>query len=450
MKKKICFIILSLVLVFSVCFIPNIKVYADDATEITASMFEDANLYNYLVTKSGSTTLTRTSLKKIATKVDSSNAELGYQLDLSFDTINSIDFATTRISFTSIKGLERFTFDTEFFITKLNLSGNSISSIGDSLRNFNKLETLNLSGNNLSKIDLSNNTNIKVLDLSANNFSSISNITLFNPESEIGSKREVYLSNNMLNNDITATSDTINYNFGLQGVKNNGIYYTSANLDFSTYVEKITKIEIKKYNSSTDTYETISQLPYEDTTTNETISHLELSYGKYLITYPESSTLTSSDLPRSEYRHLGDVTFEIKVLSPNIKYFQLDTESQQYKEVNRVITVNQITKLVFSPTNENNKIYISINGEDEFLGTEAIINLNGTNVVRYYQVTEDGYRSDTEQVVLICKLSTGISFLYILLAVVGFGLIGVIGVILYKKVYLKHILKEKTAKKEKF
>lgn len=450
MKKKICFIILSLVLVFSVCFIPNIKVYADDATEITASMFEDANLYNYLVTKSGSTTLTRTSLKKIATKVDSSNAELGYQLDLSFDTINSIDFATTRISFTSIKGLERFTFDTEFFITKLNLSGNSISSIGDSLRNFSKLETLNLSGNNLSKIDLSNNTNIKVLDLSANNFSSISNITLFNPESEIGSKREVYLSNNMLNNDITATSDTINYNFGLQGVKNNGIYYTSANLDFSTYVEKITKIEIKKYNSSTDTYETISQLPYEDTTTNETISHLELSYGKYLITYPESSTLTSSDLPRSEYRHLGDVTFEIKVLSPNIKYFQLDTESQQYKEVNRVITVNQITKLVFSPTNENNKIYISINGEDEFLGTEAIINLNGTNVVRYYQVTEDGYRSDTEQVVLICKLSTGISFLYILLAVVGFGLIGVIGVILYKKVYLKHILKEKTAKKEKF
>ena len=448
MKKKFCVSFLAIILMFGVLFnLSNAFFYDNkslsaDSLEITADKFEDRSLYNYLCLASNSTVLTPNSLQNIAKLVDASDQQSGYKLDLSYAFINNQALSTTKYSFTSLKGLELFSFNTEFFITELNLSGHKLTSINTYLNNFTKLKTLNLSYNNLSTINLSNIKSLQTVDLSNNNFNNIQDIVLYEPQQDevISEKREVYLSYNNLTDYINSENTTINYNFGVQGVKNNGIYYLSAEVGFKSYIDKITKIEIKKQtDSESNEWSTFATLPFVDNETNETINKISLPFGVYKIEFTEKDGFIPSDMPASQYRYVDDITFSVKVPAPVFKFYQ------EEQEVPRTINIYTPTTIKFDGVGE---LHILVNGE-EVTGNSVYISTYGTSLISYYQIV-DGVKSDIQEITVVCKISNGLSFLYILLTFLGFALLCLIGYVLYKKVYLKQLFHNKTDKKEKF
>lgn len=439
MKKKILFILLSFIIIIGTSF-TGITLHAD-LNEISSTNFEDSTLYSYLVTMNNNKPLTNDSLKNIAVDmVDVSDPTKGYILDLSYNTVNNNNTISSdySIKFTSIKGLDLLfsSLDPAYKITKINLSGHSLTTIGSYLNYCNNLEVLDLSSNKISEIDLSTPKlkNLKTINLTNNNFTTTDNIKLytFNSETDETFTRNVYLPyNNILGEELNKTKENVKFNFGIQGVKLNGVYETSNTIAFVPYVDGITKITIAKLDQDGNATTNVIEIPYLDNET--TVNQVSVSYGKYRIEYPEKD---NDSIP--EYSYLNPINFEVKVIAPTLQLMQNGVVIDIKKYVYDVTTINLIGE---------GEIHIIVNNEDIKTNSYKITTA-GIKRIGYYQII-DGYKSDVNYFSINSKIDTGSQFLYILLTFAGFAILVLVGYFLYKNVYLKKILNA-SEKKEKF
>lgn len=436
MKRKIVLLfILGLLIIFANLF-PNISLQAS-TDALDPSLFEDQDFYQCLLQLSKSDTLTKDSLENIAVDlVDISDPGKGFILDLSFKTVNKNSSTTgTSYTFTSIKGIEYLfnSLDPNYKIAQINLSGHNISTVGDHLKYCKDLEVLDLSDNNISNLDISTLSKVKTLYLVNNNFSSLDDIKLFefdNNSSEIFT-RNIYLSyNNILGEDLNKSNSTIVYNLGVQGVKFNSKFYTTATIGFKSYVSGITKINITKIDEINTN--SVSVVPYQNEL-GEIQNQITLSYGKYRIEFPEIESVDNL-----EHTYLNSIDFEVKVSSPNIKMIQND------KEITLQKYLYEITTLSFIGEGE---IHIIINDED-IKADSYTIKQAGLQTIGYYQII-NGYTSDIEYFTVNSKVNSSLQFLYILLTFAGFTALIFVFYFLYKNVYLKKMFNNSN-KKEKF
>lgn len=437
MKKKFLFILLSFIIILGSSF-TGITLHAD-LNEISADKFQDNTFYNYLVTKNNNKPLTNDSLKDIAIDmIDVSDPTKGYILDLSYTTVNknNISGADYSIKFTSIKGLEQLfsSLDPAYKIIKIDLSGHSLTTVGTYLNYCTDLEILDLSSNNISDIDLSKLENLKTVNLANNSFTSTDNIKLYNFDTETDEvfTRNVYLPyNNIVGEELNKTIENIKFNFGIQGVKLNGVYETSCTIAFIPYVDGITKITITRLDQEGNLTSDVTELPNsnDETVTNK----ITLSYGKYRIDYPEKN-----DIETTDYSYLNSINIEVKVTSPIIELTQNGVAIEMQKYIYDVTTINFIGE---------GEIHIIIDNEDIKSNSYKITD-SGIKRIGYYQII-DGYKSDIYYFSINSKINTSSQFIYILLTFVGFAVLVFVGYYLYKNVYLKKILNT-SDKKEKF
>ena len=437
MKKKFLFVLLSFIIILGTS-LTGITLHGD-LNEISSNSFGDSSLYNYLVSINNNKPLTNDSLKNIAVDmVDVSDSTKGYILDLSYSTVNknynqSTDYL---INFTSIKGLELLftSLDPTYKIAKIDLSGHSLTTIGTYLNYCSDLEILDLSSNKLSSVNLSLLTKLKTVNLANNNFTTTDDIKLYNFNSEIETPftRNVYLPyNNILGEELNKTSENVKFNFGIQGVKLNGVYETSNTVAFIPYLDGITKITITKLDQEGNPTTIVTEIPYLD---NETkINQITISYGKYRIEYPEKDNVVSTN-----YTYLNPINFEVKVITPDIQLMQNGVAIDIQKYVYDVTTINFVGE---------GEIHLIIDNEDIKSNSYKITD-SGIKRIGYYQII-DGYKSDVNYFTINSKINSGSQFIYILLTFAGFTVLILAGYFLYKNVYLKKILNT-SDKKEKF
>ena len=393
MKKNFkFFIFLILFFICAISFGSSFSVLNAN-TNITSSDFEDAGLYLYLTHLNNGETLTPSSFASRPT------------LDLSYNVVNYNE--SVNLSFSSLKGLEKFDFSN---LNTFNASGHKISSITNELNSMVNLQTLNLSNNSLNSVNLQSLEKLNNINLSYNKFNNWENIQLFN----FVSPATINLTNNYLSvNNIPVTTNTLLV--GLQGVKNNEQFNSSASISFLPY-EDIISVSIYKGETLVKT------IPYEEN--SQTFNTHSLSYGEYTIKY---NSQTSVSLPEN-------VTFKVKVPSPTIKFFQNNEEVEPTLKIYKETTISFIGE---------GDIYITHRGKTEKTNTFNIKDY-GTYTITYYQVV-NGDASEERTLTVISNVNAFVQWIYIVVGIVLF-VIAIRLVLLY----LRKPAKGKIQKREKF
>ena len=373
---------------------------ADISNNISASDFEDSNLYSCLLLKSGNNVLTANSFI---------NTE---SLDLSYLTINNADNIAVTYTFYSLKGLELFHFDN---LKELNISGHSISTISNYLNNAVNLQTLDLSSNDLSSVDLSAFSKLKNVCLQDNNFEDFSSIVLSStkPTKEIVNSdgetisvettRQVYVSHNYLNLETLPTDQTVNeFKVGFQGIHAKENKYGKQIISFIPY-DNTTSVNIYKVTTN-ENNEQVETLTFSlSFTENETLyNSIEMPYGSYKIKFNSTDDKTSN-------LFIGDFSFSIKVKKPTLKMLQNDQLIDNVSKVYKKTTIN------FEGDGE---IVVKLNG-NELSSNSYTINKYGKYTFVYYQVI-DGEKSDEVTTTILSLQDNYWQFIYILLAIVAF------------------------------
>ena len=401
MKKKFCFIFILILstIVMSFGAINVISLNADISNNITAEDFEDSNLYSYLLLKSGSNVLTQNTF--INTEV----------LDMSFLTINSQE-SYSLPAFYSLKGLELFHFDN---LKELNLSGHSITTISNYINNAVNLETLNLSSNKISSINLSAFSKLKNVYLQDNNFSDFSNIVLSETKptkeiiNELGetvvveTTRQVYVSHNYLNIETLPIDQTTNlFNIGLQGFHAKESKYGIQIISFFPY-NNTESISIYKQttNQQNEVEETlVTNLPFlEDSTT---YFSYDLPYGTYKIKF------NSTD-DKTENLFIFDMSCYVKVSKPKLVMQQNNSNIDFVNKVYSTTTIN------FEGDGE---VFVKLNNK-ELSSNSYTISKYGKYTFVYYQII-DGVKSEETTTTIISLQNNYLQFIYIVLAIIAF------------------------------
>lgn len=405
MKNKFKFITSFILFLIALSFaiIPNKISVSADSRILTANDFEDSFLFLYL----SSLLEENEELSTNSFYIEDPSSQITV-LDLSFKTVSQ-NF-DDNVYFTSLKGLELLNLST---IKSLNVSGHNLTQV-DLTTNSNStflpnLEYLNLENNNIEYLDAQYCSNLTTVKLNNNNLSNFENLKLPNNSITVN-----LYQNNLDIEQIPVTTNQIN--LGVQGVKNNAQYYKNAKLSFLPD-SNTTKISIYKDGQS------VGEIPYIEN--GELKYSKTLGYGNYELRYTLLEEATTT---------LDSVNFSINVQVPTLKFFQNESE------ISPVFRISKKTKITFEG---EGTIYLIINGKTTQTNTVEISSY-GNYTIQYYQEI-DGYKSEIKLIHITSMINYYVQWIFIVVGIVLF----VIAIKLVL-VYINKPINGKLKKREKF
>lgn len=424
-KNKILTAFILLIATICICLMPSINLFAE-STEIQSSSFADQNLYTYLYELKGGPLFKDSFINGIPK--NKGDTKLTQTLDLSI--------STTKVKFSSIKGLDQFEFRT---LTTLSLQGQQLSSLNNAIvsHRMPNLTSLNLSQNKLETIDLTLFDSLQVLNLNSNNFTTLNNVKLSLNKPTVASEeivRKVHICNNKLNmeetDSIISQNQVNEYTLGVQGIRDGEALYGNSTIWYArpNFMPN-TSIEIFSFNEDNSP----ASVAVLDGVENKVAN---LTYGKYLITFSQQDN--NGNVP-PEFP-LSQIDFVIKVENPVISYFQNGEQVDSKYKVDSPITIT------FTPL-ENGELHLFMDNVE--LDTNTVeINKFGNYKITFYQVV-NGVESDHLNVYISCTMNVGSQFLYIFL--VAFAFVALFGGVIF--LYLNPFWRKnkmQNGKREKF
>lgn len=318
----------------------------------------------------------------------------------------------------SIAGLGNF--DLSSFET-INLSGNKLESIGDELKNIATLKSLDLSNNNLTGFSYTSLNNscyaehLNSLNLSGNQLSGCDLLQIANASVNLQNNKlkadtvilptstncTVNLNNNYV---LTANTNLANITYGFQGAKNNDVFENSTQILFAPSPNiSFTKIEILENEQLVDTLSTAQ------------IATLQV--GNYLLKFKDNAGTEVQD----------QVSFKVMLPQVTVKLFVNDVEI----EYTSVITQNTVVKFYGV---DGAEIFVSTNKNSTQTKTsEFELNQNGTIVLTAYQ-TKDGYSSNKTNFYFSVEKSVVQNWIVAFVGIVGIVLLFVVFVLIIRKI----------------
>lgn len=327
----------------------------------------------------------------------------------------------------------------EFTVTTLNLSGNQISSISNlSLFDLSKFDSINLSNNKLSSLDgqLKTLSYLKNLDVSKNSLTSFSYADLNNTSYSTNLQ-----SVNVSQNSIT----TLN----LQKIANGTVdaqqnLITSSKLVLPENTDVVVKLSHNLLNNIT----------------TEQLANTNLSFGfqgaKNGATYVSSLTihfyglddLTSIDIYSEDKT---DRTIISKIATTSTTYdfsigyylvrFKENATQSLYMDIDFYIAPEAPTAKMFDGDKEvelshkinskvavkfygreNAEIHFTVNNSGDMVGDTYSIDSEGVKNITVYQMV-DGYKSASYTLYVSYQASTALPWIYVIFGTVAFALI---------------------------
>ena len=425
-KNKVLYILLALMFVLtSFVLLPTTQVGAAGNVIDVSEM--DANLYYKLQSFAGGTLRDSSIYEKNIT-----------ELDLSFSALGVV---SNKKKIASLDGLELLDLRR---VTVLKINNQYLSEITESnLSGMPNLERLEVSGNILTKVDVSHNPKLKVF-IADNNYLSDIDLSLMDPSGYADSDSLISLNNNLLDSieDITLPYTNSTSKLTLRAENNN---ITDVVMDGTTYKLQLGLQGLRNLNESSEHIVTSSQsidfYGFDDDTltakvlksdgtevisfTNGTTSHDTLPVGEYKLVFYKGGVEFNDEVNVDYYTNS-----EFTVLPPKPTYYFVIGD-EKYE------TIDKLTKpaTLIIESVENSTTYYSVDGGDWVEGNEIKITSGGNYPIEIKSVVGD-YESVTTSLRINASpnlyLSEGI--LILLIAVVG--AVFVIGIFLIKKYVL--------------
>ena len=433
-KNKLFYIVLTLlILLTGVLAVPTHTVNA--AGNILTEADMDSNLYYKLKSIAGGTL-----------RDDSIYNGNITELDLSFSALGAV---STAKKISSLAGLELLDLRK---VTVLKLNNQNVTEITEStLSGMPNLERLEVNGNMLNKIDISQNAHLKVfladnnlfskIDLSVmdpngwvsensvislrhNKLTSLEDITL--PTTTTSSKLVVNLDNNNITSVVPENS-TYTLNLGLQGLRYYGnnkdnIITTTQEIKFFNFTENNLSAKIFKVENNSETL----ICTFENSA--EAVVTKLLSVGNYKLKFYLNGVEFSDD-NKLNYAYYKDMDFVVLPPTPDY-HFIIDGQ--------KVERINKLTKkatLVFDSTSDST-VYYQLNGGEWVKGSELNLTSGGSYPVAVKAVIGD-YESEIYTININASLNLVLSDGILLLLILGLGCVFVLAFVLIKKYVLK-------------
>lgn len=406
MKKfrKIIFLALILIAMVFVCPHATTNVYAEE--EIDKNYVVDSDdvserLYARLC-----------DIKKVET---GTNVQTLYQKDF----IEYVDLdLTIDNNISSLDGLHLFRFDK---LQTLNISGNKLTNVTKThLSSMPNLTAINLAGNNLGSVDLTELSKLTTIDLRSNKLSTIDfsaitgdvdiNISnnLFDSIEDItlpNSSNSVVL--NFISNNITdipssyLTSEKLTLKGGIQGVKDDDMVTLNKSKNLTCYNTNIEGLEVRIFKSSGELVKTITDIEGGKI-------DIALDVGKYEYKYYLDGELAYDEEDLNDKNSYVKRVFEGYefIILPDAPTYTFEHKGKTYEKIGKVtgsVTIN-LTK-----SSENDVIYYKISGGEWQKGDKVFCDQGGNyNVYVKSICTIDGkeYESKTIEIFVKTSLNT--------------------------------------------
>lgn len=417
-KNRFLILIILAVVLATGLFLPHFvksedKTYAD-SNSFLKTEFEDSCLYNKLREVSGMAVLNANTFKDTT------------ELDLSFILSGAPE---QKGKITSLTDLKKFDLRK---LEILKLPNNDIDNIeADIFVGMSSLEYLDISNNNLTNIDISELSNLKVLilnnnkltsldvstmkttgyeggssilNISHNNFSAFSNVTL--PIERTDSNFDIIgYANNFT--DIESISGKFNYILGIQGVNKTCIdqseeikYYNTGDSILSVKIFKIS------YDQNGDEIKTLVG-SFSDSETS--IVNIQLEVGDYRVEYYKDDIQINSE-NNAEYMWFDST--DIKIIPDTPKYV-FEINGKKYENVDKL---TRKAKLIFI-ADEDATVYYSFDSTDWIEGREVVLDKGGNYIVQF-KCVKNGIESEEGGVTIKASLNLKIPDIFLLLIIV--------------------------------
>ena len=428
-RNKLFYILLALTFVLtSFVLLPITQVNA--AGNIIEVSEMDSNLYYKLQSIAGGTLRDDTIYSKNIT-----------ELDLSFSALGAV---SDKKKIASLDGLELLDLRK---VTVLKVNNQNISEITESnLSGMPNLERLEISGNILTDINISQNAKLKVfiadnnyldkvdlsvmdasgfadgdsiISLNNNKLESIDDIIL--PDTNSSSKLSVSVENNKIT-DIVLDGTTYKLNLGLQGLRSwdgneKNIIDCTQNINFYGFLDSTITAKVFKLDGS-NKVEVLSFV-------NGSTSKNTLSVGEYKIVFYKDGIEFNEETYVDYYSNMS-----FTVLPPRPTYYYL-------RDGERVNAIDKLTKratLVIESVDDA-KTYYSVNGGEWVEGNEINLTSGGSYPIEIKSVL-GGYESLTTSIRINASLNLYLGEGVLILIIVGVGALFVISFFLIKKYLL--------------
>lgn len=327
----------------------------------------------------------------------------------SFKSFESLNLSYKNIK--SISGLMYFKFDN---LTTLNLSHNQITTRFSSFDFMTALRSLDISYNQIAYVDCTfataltainaNNNNISYANISCLKEGGTANLSFNSLDSfeklvlpQVSAS--IYLTHNLLVEDAIQTTCTLN--LGLQGVKDSSSLDTNSVIRFYG-LENVESVQIF---SVKDQAESLVQT-MEITGESEYCQLTNMQIGDYILKFVQ------------EGDSFENISFVVRPLKPTVVVESIDGEkfSEPY-----LIKQKAVVKI-----SANGDVYYSINGGEKKQGNTILIEKNGSYTITCYQHLDD-YDSETETILIICKFSSPISIVWLVIGIVLLAILLYVG-----------------------
>ncbi len=367
----------------------------------------------------------------------------------------------------SILGLELIDFSGALNLTKVDLSNNSIGSIGrDSLSSLSFIIELNISNNYIESANLSALTNLKVLiasnnklteldlkmirtedksasvDLSKNNFTDLSKIT-FQRQEVLNYTIDLYLINSLTqiqdlgNNKVNIQAGLVGYDSKVTkyGKVGDLVYYPITNVTGLGLAEDNINLIIKDYNNTDGN--AVLTLANKDVQTKQEILQ-NLPIGKYSVYFEDSNGSSLSSISSYLVDKYDAYIIEVVPTTPEVAVVvdgeNIDFNSGDILEKNAVITL--------SSNEQNAEIWYKINTGEWTKGTSVEIKAGSYAILTVKSVVNG---IESREIIYSFKSETGFGWNQLLtigLCAIGilalfFGLIPLVRYFINKPIVIK-------------
>ena len=397
---------------------PNVQVFADSGITNSTEIHNDGEILGSKLWKAVKRFYNDNKNEETSGRIHSRVIEGTEEVDEYFypDIFENFNVTILNLSGKDIDDLTNFGCLNLNSFTKIDLSNNSISSVGEEFKNISNLQELDLSKNNLSSFSYQNlssavcSSTLQILNLSENEITScnLANIAQGKVDLKLNNltKNKLTLPTNLevvveLSHNLIDEPDTTNPNikFGFQRVKNDYIYNLGKKVTFSSF-ESVTSISIYSLTRNENDY-TENELV---ATLNDGDEHL-FALGYYKIKFVEGESESSLTDP---------IIVLIRPKSPTAKMI-VDEEE---KEVETNITKATTYKFY---GDENATFEIYLNGVKQVNVTDSIVIKNpGINILSVYQVI-DGYKSAVLQLFITYKEPQSLNWIFTLVGALVFA-----------------------------
>lgn len=446
MKKFRTIIIMMILVLVCMAIYPSVIVLAEETLTqeqvdeyfekggyaIRKSDMSDENLYAYLLDEAANAGYSGNTL--YSTMFDNEYFQLVH-LNLSNKNISSLEglehLKLTKLETIDMSHNNLTTFDVSYFtkadkskIRSMNFANNKIS-VAD-LTAFTGLYYVNFSSNMLSKVDLSGVTSSSIqIELANNKFSSISDINLPLRIDSIGL--------NIISNNITDISDEyfslskLTMNIGVQGIKqDNLVIDTEETLKF--YKTNIENCIMKIYDISSLSYPVVKTISDNDIVGNSL--DVTLPIGKYEIRYYIGENEAYDQFDYNKAYFVGN-KLDVIPAKPHYEYEYRGERTKTLGKVTGKVKVHLTAE-------EGAVVYYRVNGGDWIEGTTIDCDSGGTYSIIAKSV-KSGVESQEQSIYVKTSLNTVVSdgLMFILLLFFALVLFLVIVPLISKKFFKK-------------